>query len=362
MQLNLLTHDNPLGPEISNSLKSGDYENFRMVVAYAKKSGIGRLHDDLKYFKENGGKTEAVIGIDQSITSYQALLNLSTFAESNLYIHYDKGSISFHPKIYLFGNDTIEKAIIGSSNLTAGGLYLNFEANVAVNFDSSADSNNLKSQITLYWQNLISDSNTKSANLSFLNHLLELGTLYDENKQKSFDHIISKVSKMPFNSRNRPSIPNLSTEISTTIPTLKDNFAMLLSGFDVSSRSQDPIVLIPIKALQQYPTFWNWPKFYTQSGSGYPQHYANANVTVDSNVFSNQVVRIYYYDSKDEFRFQCEPIKRNGNRGDMILISKEDIRPFNFNIELIRKNSSKYNSLISRLTIKVSPQKRYNYF
>ena len=362
MDLKLITHEQPLGTEISNSLNSDKYRNFKMAVAYAKNSGIGRLHNDFKNFANNGGKIEAVIGIDQTITSYQALINLLAFTGQNLFIHHDKGLTSFHPKLYCFGNDELEKVIIGSSNLTAGGLYLNYEVNVDINFDNSDTSNNLKNQVNDYWTKLLNDTNTKIANLKFIKELLDLGSLLNENKQKSFKNLISKISKVPFTSRTQPRLPNLSPQLQTEVPLLKNSFSMLLSHFDVSDRSQDPVILIPIRALQKYPNFWNWPSFYTLSGSGYPELYVHASIYYDSTEIKNYTVRIYYYDQKKEFRLQCEPIKRNGRPGDMIIIEKNELKPFDFEITLIRQNSSPYHRLFPKLTEKVSPKKKYTYF
>ena len=144
MELQLLANEKNIGNEISKILKSENYKFFKFAVAYAKNSGIGRLNNDLVNFSDSGGQTEAIVGIDQRITSYQALVNLSSITKGNLLIYHDKGMITFHPKLYLFGNDNVEKVIIGSSNLTAGGLYTNFEANVDITLNESDTSNKFK--------------------------------------------------------------------------------------------------------------------------------------------------------------------------------------------------------------------------
>lgn len=346
MQLTLITHDNSAGVEISSGLTSGRYSKFKLAVAFAKNSGVGRIFNDLTQFTNNGGSTEAIIGIDQSVTSYQALVNLKSFAGDKLFIHKDKNPyITFHPKLYLFGNRDIEKVIIGSSNLTAGGFYLNFEANVGITLDNSRAARDFKHQVNAYWDNLLSDVNTKSAGESLLKQLLESGKVIDETKQLGFRVIIERETVLPFNTRPSPRLPRLATGLITMVPALNDRFAMTLSGFDVSDESSDPVVLIPKGALKTFPMFWNWPLSYSLSNKGYPEHFPSAIIRYDRSVVYNYKLRIYYYEGKKEFRLQCEPIKRNGNPGDILLIKKHERNSMEFEIELVRQSTTKYNAI-----------------
>ncbi len=352
-----------MGDELIRTLNSGIYSDFKAAVAYLKNSGVSRIYDDLANFSNNGGRTSIIAGIDQCTTSYQSLVNLLTFTQDELFIHHDKNfNITFHPKVYIFSNDNIEKIIIGSSNLTAGGLYLNYEANVGITLDQSEKGNELRAEISTYWENLINDENTKKADLPFLDMLLEYGSLADETRQRQFESIIERISNSPFKSkRNVNPIPPGNTQISTTVPTQKDSFAMTLSGFDVSPRSSDPVILIPIVALRMLPNFWNWPYLYTDSGAGYPQLYAHAKVIIDGRTV-DQNIRIYYYDRKREFRLQCESIKRNGHVGDIISIQKQQNRPLDYLIELIRMGEPRHSLINRNLTNRASPQKQYNYY
>lgn len=365
MELTLLTHENTAGEEVAKTLKSGKYLDFKVAVAYTRNSGISRIYNELSDFSNNGGKTSIIAGIDQSNTSYQALINLRTFAKDNLFIHHDKNfAITFHPKVYLFGNKEIEKIIIGSSNFTAGGFFLNYEANIGVTLDDSKNSKDFKSQVSDYWENLLNDENTKKCELSLLEKLLENGSVIDERKQKTFKEIIEKISTdLPFKTRKKvKTLPPVAAASAVRVPLLKEKFAMTLSGFDVSARSQDPVILIPIAALRAMPAFWNFPLLYTDSGAGYPQLYAIANIRIDSKILKDQHIRIYYYDRKNEFRLQCEPIKRNGKQGDIILIHKDSSKPLEFKIELLRTASVKFKAIKPLLTNKVSTQKFFNYY
>jgi len=365
MELQLLTNLNPIGPQIASLLRSGQYKSFNMAVAYAKNSGVGRLYDDLATFANQGGTITAVIGIDQSITSYQALVNLSNIIQTNLYIHHDKGAITFHPKIYSFGNKQVERVFIGSSNLTAGGLYINFEANVGITLDNSETANKFRKEFNDYWQFLLNDVNTKSSDNSFIYHLLELGYLADETKQTVFSEIIDKVSgDAPFISRkqketkhNQEKMPPPSSIGTPLLPSPKLKFAMQLSEFDVSPKSSDAVQLIPKDALKIAPAFWNWPSLYTLSPKNYPQFYAIGFITIDGKLLPETHLRIYYYATKKEFRLQCKDIKRNGHPGDIILIEKNELRPLEFHIELLRINSAKYKEILPLLTQKARNSK-----
>lgn len=44
---------------------------------------------------------------------------------------------TFHPKLYLFKSPSAAEVLIGSGNLTEGGLYTNYESTVKINLDLS---------------------------------------------------------------------------------------------------------------------------------------------------------------------------------------------------------------------------------
>jgi HKD family nuclease len=365
MELTLLTHENTAGDEIAKTLKCGKFSDFKVAVAYSRNSGISRIFNELTEFANNGGKTSVVAGIDQSNTSYQALVNLKTFAKENLFIHHDKNfDITFHPKVYMFGNKEIEKVIVGSSNFTAGGFFLNYEANIGVTLDNSKNAIEFQKQVSEYWSNLLADENTKKCELPLLEKLLDSGSIIDESKQKSFKEIIEKISTdIPFTTKKKmKTLPPIAASSAVEVPILKEKFAMTLSGFDVSTKSQDPVILIPMAALKAIPAFWNFPYLYTNSGAGYPQLYAAANIRIDGKILKDQHIRIYYYDKKKEFRLQCGAIKRNCNQGDLISIHKDPNKPLEFEIELVRTGSIKFKTIRPTLTNQVSTQKFFTFY
>lgn len=116
-----------LGNELVKLIQTNKYNEIYIVVAFAKNSGVLRLKDYFDKFRANGGKITVYVGIDLYGTSYEALTNLFNCTDQLKIIHYE-GTQTFHPKIYFFKGDEISTIIVGSNNLTSGGLWSNFES------------------------------------------------------------------------------------------------------------------------------------------------------------------------------------------------------------------------------------------
>lgn len=90
--------------EALNKENSG-WRSFQAAIAFARRSGVAHLQDELKGFVDRGGRVRMVIGIDQYGTSIEALSDLlNTIGDKGeLWINHDSNNyITFHPKVYLF--------------------------------------------------------------------------------------------------------------------------------------------------------------------------------------------------------------------------------------------------------------------
>lgn len=114
------------------------FDKFYFVVAYVKKSGVNQLASSLQEFRRRGGHVRAVVGVSrkQRNTSVQGLQYLLPLCDELWIYENESPTSTFHPKVYIF-EKTNEKAIlfVGSSNLTAGGLYTNYEVNSCSEYD-----------------------------------------------------------------------------------------------------------------------------------------------------------------------------------------------------------------------------------
>lgn len=116
------------------------YNNVWLVSAFANAQAIQRIAPNILEAKARGANINIVVGFDVRSTSAEALQRINSLGVHAVLVHNARGGHTFHPKIYLF-EATHEKAevFIGSSNLTDGGLYTNYEASTRMTFEFPAD-------------------------------------------------------------------------------------------------------------------------------------------------------------------------------------------------------------------------------
>ncbi|GAA8673273.1 hypothetical protein Kyoto101A_04530 [Helicobacter pylori] len=125
----------PISKVINEGLRNS--LSTHIAVAFLKYSGVEVIQDALIDSLEKGAEFEIIVGLDFKTTdskSIRFLLDLNkTYKKLKFYCYGDKENnktdIVFHPKIYMFDNGREKISIIGSTNLTRGGLESNFEVN-----------------------------------------------------------------------------------------------------------------------------------------------------------------------------------------------------------------------------------------
>jgi len=130
--------DSQIGSAIVELLARPSVTRVRFLVAWAKRSGLARLRRPLTAARDRGVFVEAVVGVDEGGATVQGLEELRDLTDSALVFHNPKSpKRTFHPKIYLFDGSGDQVAIVGSGNLTRGGLFGNYEAATIVDVDPS---------------------------------------------------------------------------------------------------------------------------------------------------------------------------------------------------------------------------------
>jgi len=145
-----------LGDRLIELLESSDFHTLDIAVAFAKNSGILRIKDSLQKFRDGGGKVNVYVGVDLGGTSYEALTALRLHTDSLNVVH-SEGGQTFHLKIYQFTGKNNGLLVVGSHNLTGGGLWTNFESSLHIPTDgANANETAVHKELANYLQELTS--------------------------------------------------------------------------------------------------------------------------------------------------------------------------------------------------------------
>lgn len=241
-------HDKQLGIQLIESIESNKYTQLTIMVAYAKLSGVYRLLPYLKRFHEKGGKVRFVIGIDQQNTTYDALYQLSQVSDSLSIFHSENISQTFHIKCYwLMGEDECWYAI-GSNNLTAGGLFSNYELSTANSF-SEEEAMPVNEELEEIYKIYADPSSVCSHELTddFLTRLLEYRYVVKEIQQRK---ALAESAKQT--SRSRTDIKLFGNEVFPA-PSLSEEFKRSKTKKDTSDKDQEKKEIQQIKPSETDP-------------------------------------------------------------------------------------------------------------
>lgn len=120
------SEDARIGSVLSAALREPGMTDLWIATAWAKRSGISRIRSAVTEFARSGGTSEVIVGIDEGGATREGLhLSLEVFDQVSIY--HDPGARTFHPKIYAVESDESAVLIVGSGNLTKGGLFTNYE-------------------------------------------------------------------------------------------------------------------------------------------------------------------------------------------------------------------------------------------
>lgn len=265
--------------DLKTCLRSADFSDFRLIVAYAKSGPLLRLESLLKAWKSAGKSTAAILGIDQKGTSKEALeLALALF--DDVYITQEPG-ITFHPKIYLFKGPTAARAFIGSNNLTVGGTEKNFESAIDLELSLPSDGAVL-STIEAAWTELLPPSCLATTKLDStkLAALISEGRVIDEKTMHTSGNgssdtatvgratsttrsglIVKPESALPKSiSAKGGATKKSSTTAPSTTPTPAATSPTPVRGLAIQIKPHhNGEIFLSVSAALQNPAFFKWP-------------------------------------------------------------------------------------------------------
>lgn len=370
-----------------------NYNRFFVVVAYAKESGVRRLSESILQFRQNGGTVSVVVGIDQTNTSVEALRLLLEICDNVFVYHNENFNQTFHPKVYTFNNDDNAKVIVGSSNLTTGGLYINNETNVVLTLDLhnsseeevynhsieifnsySSPDNDFSRQLTPELLNELISRNYILSELDTRRGIPRTGTGeatehtpifgrrnviaprigYDNHgNNESVDNHSEPQEPLYINEhvpdielQEQNDIPNVVAEPQNAenILALEIGFWKRLSNNDISPTSSPGQIIIPIRFLDYFPEFSHLQ--ITNAEAGQSEVYFNV-IFINSNLDElrvNDVRAIHYFPALDHPRKNSEIRFTFHNQQVFNQLRSGDI------LEFRRTNSDEYWFIIRQLS------------
>lgn len=374
-------YDDRVGDHLVSLLmrQTNAFDSARIACAFAKSSGVSRIFDALQAFASRGS-LEIMVGVDHQRTSRQSL-ELLLQTGGKVYVFHNPAS-DFHPKLYLFKRGKLEGvAIVGSSNLTCGGLYENYEFNVRLDFDltKNSEAKTFKEEFMDRYDHLI-DTTTG------LVLPLDQKLLRNRNLNRNLIDEIESV-KQRIRARHRElAVPSLFRRVASprappptrrislpSIPREKDRpiatFAMKLGPRDTRQRpgySRD--MYIPIEARNNQPTFWEWPRAYQQTATRTKGTFLDRRINLLVNPARGRQqlvrnVRMYWYAERDEFRLNCGQLVEGSRPSDLLIIHKmPEGLGYDYEASVIPQGRPMYSAFLATCVNQVPrSQKRWGY-
>jgi hypothetical protein len=101
-------------------------------VAYLREEGLAAVEDSIRPLAD---RTNVYVGIRNDLTSIQAIKRLLGLGVTVYAVDTATKQSIYHPKLYAVANDERSAVIIGSANLTFGGMYNNIEISTLIELD-----------------------------------------------------------------------------------------------------------------------------------------------------------------------------------------------------------------------------------
>ena len=166
-----------------------------LSVAFANRAGVDLLASELM---SAGSKVHAYIGIRNDITSRQGLQALMACRAKVHYIDTGARQVIFHPKLYFARNKDKANMVVGSANLTPGGLNNNIEASLVSDLNlTNTDDLSLAKAVAAAFKGLTSDYPehvVRLKRIAQLDKLQEEGRLLDEASSSPPRTVISSAA------------------------------------------------------------------------------------------------------------------------------------------------------------------------
>ncbi len=259
--------------------------------------------------------------------------------------------------MYAFANETAARVLIGSGNLTEGGLYTNYEAGAVIALDLRAPADKETFLQIEQFLDACCDptkGTAKRLDVDLLDQLSRLGYLPPEVYTRDTEEggggeleqattLFSAVAVPPAPSQSRPVV-----HIGGRPETEPTTFFMTLQYVDLSrgqltpgAQERSPEIYIPLVARNAAPGFWDWDAGFTEDATNPNKFDRAVRMLIGTSV---EDVTMTYFPHKHEFRIRNRALQNTGARpNDIIRIEKTNYAVgYDYHVTIIPQGTSQY--------------------
>jgi HKD family nuclease len=381
------------GDWILDHISEVAYTRLQAAVAFVQYSGVARIETPLRNFLESGRTARFVVGIDGNGTSEEGLRSLlSVVADRGeiwvLHNPNQRETPIFHPKVFIFEAPKHSDALIGSSNLTKGGMFTNYEAAIALTLQHRKPSENaLRMELQTTFDEWCSPSDVcRRLDSALLSQLVKIGLVRSatadatRRSRKAGMGGGSLPGQLLFQGKHVPPAPSIPrgraaraeamepVEAESDLPATAKASDMAISSWfgltvlpvDLHVQGSSPEITITKGIRDQMPTFWGWPaKFSFDKKTGQ----STRRVTLE---FEGKTLEAYLKDfpgrkpggtkASADFRIgSIAPIVRALREvGDMVVFEAIPNSKTDYRVRVVLKEHADYIKLVNGFT----PHKR----
>ena len=328
-------------------------------------------------------------------------------ARGSVLIFKNANRSTFHPKIYLFKSATAAAVVVGSGNLTEGGLFTNYEASLLLRLDLAvpADAALLASMLQA-----LDEWSTPTLGLCYpldptlLAQLVSQGHVPDEVHAWGDEKATKEDQKASapglFARHSVPSAPKapevggapaaadasemhdepkgddaLGVVTPAPVPAqagTRKAFLMTLQKTDVGvgqttegTSRRSPEIFIPLVARDYDPVFWGWPDLFEKdpAWNGSTDQHGRGKMDRPGVMIrlggATIPVHFWYNPDKKDLRLRSEHMRSAGAIGDILYVERGDgAVGFTYYVDVVPQSSPRHAELLTKCSQSVRNSKK----
>lgn len=290
---------------------------------------------------------------------------------------------TFHPKIFSFASPERAELVVGSGNLTQGGLYTNYEAGVRVSLDLSDETqrgvfDDIEGVLDVWADE--GSGTSRELDHSRLDGLVQARLVLNEAEMVTGvpAHGGAGGHGTPSGQGNvavffgAVAVPPAPVMVPPTgvaaTGSQPSRFVMTLQKTDVGvgqtttgTSKRSPEIFVPLKARNAQPKFWDWQDGFEEDPDR-PGKFDRRGVRMR---VGNEVVAVNMmtWPVKHDFRLRSEELRSTGSIDDILVIEKVDDDAFEYDVTVVSTHAPEYGLMLARCDQTVqNSKKRFGYF